>query len=57
MADIIHVIGHVNPDTAPPTTAVGNIILDAVGINANNNPITPERVWRVMKRGYNIFGG
>ena len=57
MSDSIHVIGHVNPDTAPPTTAVGNIILDAVGINANNNPITPERVWRVMKRGYNIFGG
>ena len=29
--------------------AVGNAILDAVGVNIDENPTTPERVWRVIK--------
>jgi putative selenate reductase molybdopterin-binding subunit len=29
--------------------AVGNAILDAVGINIDENPTTPERVWKVLK--------
>jgi putative selenate reductase molybdopterin-binding subunit len=29
--------------------AVGNAILDAVGVNVDENPATPERVWRVLK--------
>ena len=29
--------------------AVGNAILDAVGINIDDNPVTPEKVWRAMK--------
>jgi len=29
--------------------AVGNAILDALGINVDNNPITPEKVWKAMK--------
>jgi len=29
--------------------AVGNAILDAVGVNINENPVTPEKVWRAMK--------
>jgi putative selenate reductase molybdopterin-binding subunit len=29
--------------------AVGNAILDAIGINVDENPVTPERVWRAMK--------
>ena len=29
--------------------AVGNAILDAVGINVDDNPITPEKVWRALK--------
>jgi putative selenate reductase molybdopterin-binding subunit len=30
--------------------AVGNAILDAVGINVDENPTTPERVWRALQR-------
>jgi putative selenate reductase molybdopterin-binding subunit len=30
--------------------AVGNAILDAVGVNVDENPTTPERVWRALKR-------
>src|SRR5258706_1772952 len=30
--------------------AVGNAILDAVGANVDENPATPERVWRAMKK-------
>ncbi len=30
--------------------AVGNAILDAVGVNIDNNPATPERVWRALKK-------
>ena len=26
--------------------AVGNAVLDAVGVNIDNNPITPEKVWK-----------
>ena len=29
--------------------AVGNAVLDAVGVNIDENPITPEKVWRAMK--------
>ncbi|MBI5934589.1 MAG: molybdopterin-dependent oxidoreductase [Chloroflexi bacterium] len=29
--------------------AVGNAILDAVGVNVDENPVTPERVWRAMR--------
>jgi putative selenate reductase molybdopterin-binding subunit len=29
--------------------AVGNAILDAVGINVDENPTTPERVWKALK--------
>ena len=29
--------------------AVGNAILDAVGVNVDENPTTPERVWRAMR--------
>ncbi|MGE5376289.1 MAG: molybdopterin-dependent oxidoreductase [Bacteroidota bacterium] len=29
--------------------AVGNAVLDAVGINVDDNPITPEKVWRALK--------
>jgi len=30
--------------------AVGNAILDAVGANVDENPATPERVWRALKK-------
>jgi putative selenate reductase molybdopterin-binding subunit len=30
--------------------AVGNAILDAVGVNIDDNPTTPERVWRALKK-------
>ena len=30
--------------------AVGNAILDAVGVNIDENPTTPERVWKVLKK-------
>lgn len=29
--------------------AVGNAILDAVGVNVDVNPTTPERVWRAIR--------
>ncbi|MEP0806888.1 MAG: molybdopterin-dependent oxidoreductase [Chloroflexota bacterium] len=29
--------------------AVGNAVLDAVGVNIDDNPITPEKVWRAMR--------
>jgi putative selenate reductase molybdopterin-binding subunit len=29
--------------------AVGNAILDAVGVNLDDNPVTPEKVWRAIK--------
>jgi putative selenate reductase molybdopterin-binding subunit len=29
--------------------AVGNAILDAVGVNVDENPTTPERVWQALK--------
>jgi putative selenate reductase molybdopterin-binding subunit len=29
--------------------AVGNAIFDAIGVNVDINPTTPERVWRAMK--------
>jgi putative selenate reductase molybdopterin-binding subunit len=30
--------------------AVGNAVLDAVGVQIDANPITPEKVWRALKR-------
>jgi putative selenate reductase molybdopterin-binding subunit len=30
--------------------AVGNAILDAIGVNVDEIPATPERVWRAMKK-------
>lgn len=30
--------------------AVGNAVLDACGINVDDNPVTPERVWRGLKK-------
>lgn len=30
--------------------AVGNAILDAVGVNIDANPVTPEKVWRALKQ-------
>lgn len=29
--------------------AVGNAILDAIGVNVDQNPATPERIWRAMR--------
>ncbi len=30
--------------------AVGNAVLDAVGANIDSNPVTPEKVWRALKK-------
>ncbi len=30
--------------------AVGNAILDAVGINVDENPVTPEKIWRALQK-------
>jgi putative selenate reductase molybdopterin-binding subunit len=30
--------------------AVGNAILDAVGVNVDDNPVTPEKVWKALKQ-------
>ena len=29
--------------------AVGNAILDAIGVNVDEIPLTPERVWKAIK--------
>jgi len=29
--------------------AVGNAILDAVGANVDEIPVTPEKVWKVLR--------
>jgi putative selenate reductase molybdopterin-binding subunit len=29
--------------------AVGNAVLDAVNINIDSNPITPEKVWHALR--------
>jgi putative selenate reductase molybdopterin-binding subunit len=29
--------------------AVGNAILDAIGVNVDENPVTPERLWRAAQ--------
>ncbi len=29
--------------------AVGNAVLDAIGVNIDENPVTPEKVWRALK--------
>lgn len=30
--------------------AVGNAVLDACGVNVDDNPVTPERVWRGLRK-------
>ncbi len=30
--------------------AVGNAVLDACGVNVDDNPVTPEKVWRGLKQ-------
>ena len=30
--------------------AVGNAILDAIGVNVEEIPVTPERLWKAIKR-------
>ena len=30
--------------------AVGNAVLDAIGVNIDENPITPEKVWKALKK-------
>jgi len=30
--------------------AIGNAILDAIGVNIDDNPVTPEKVWRALKK-------
>ena len=30
--------------------AVGNAILDAIGVNVDDIPVTPEKVWRLLKK-------
>jgi putative selenate reductase molybdopterin-binding subunit len=30
--------------------AIGNAVLDACGAQVDQNPITPERVWRALKK-------
>lgn len=30
--------------------AVGNAILDAIGVNVDENPVTPERLWRAIRK-------
>ncbi len=30
--------------------AVGNAVLDAVGVNIDENPVTPEKIWKALKR-------
>ena len=30
--------------------AVGNAILDAVGVSVDDNPVTPEKVWKALRR-------
>jgi len=30
--------------------AVGNAILDAIGVNVDDNPVTPEKVWRAIRK-------
>ncbi len=31
--------------------AVGNAVLDACGVQVDDNPITPEKIWRLIKEG------
>jgi len=30
--------------------AVGNAVLDAVGVNIDDNPVTPEKVWKALRQ-------
>jgi len=29
--------------------AVGNAVLDAVGVNVDENPVTPEKMWKALQ--------
>ena len=43
----VKAVAEIPMDGVAPT--VGNAILDAVGVNVDDNPVTPEKVWRAMK--------
>jgi len=43
----VKAVAEISMDGVAP--AVGNAILDAVGVNINENPITPEKVWRALR--------
>jgi len=30
--------------------AVGNAVLDAVGVQIDKNPVTPEKVWKALRK-------
>jgi xanthine dehydrogenase molybdenum-binding subunit len=38
------------PPTIPTAPAIANAIFDAVGVRVRQIPITPERLYREMKR-------
>ena len=45
--DEVRIVAEIPMDGVAP--AVGNAILDAVGVNVDEIPVTPEKVWRVLK--------
>jgi putative selenate reductase molybdopterin-binding subunit len=44
----VKAVAEISMDGVAP--AVGNAILDAVGVNIDENPVTPEKVWKALKR-------
>jgi putative selenate reductase molybdopterin-binding subunit len=42
----VKAVAEIPMDGAAP--AVGNAVLDAVGVNIDSNPITPEKIWRAL---------
>ncbi len=50
-ADFYVSIGLFEPDHpfGAKAVAVGNAILDAIGVNVDDNPVTPEKTWRAIK--------
>jgi putative selenate reductase molybdopterin-binding subunit len=44
----VKAVAEIPMDAVAP--AVGNAILDAVGANVDDNPVTPEKVWRALKK-------
>src|SRR4029078_11678710 len=43
----VKAVAEIPIDVAAP--ALGTAILDAVGVNVDENPTTPERVWKALK--------